>query len=113
MSGNSHTSTFIEITFAYWCSKETEKQYESGCNMKAKFGFWGISLKKILEPNYLYSYQHKTLSFKKTCGIYCNNKNYFVSFLIYQIKVWKTLFYYYILFMFKVIMRLVIIKALL
>lgn len=61
--------------------------------------------KKILEPNYLYSYQHKTVVFTVTIRI--------TLFHSLFIKVWKTIFYFYILFMFKVIMRLVLIKALL
>lgn len=60
---------------------------------------------KILEPNYLYSYQHKTVVFTVTIRI--------TLFHSLFIKVWKTIFYFYILFMFKVIMRLVLIKALL
>lgn len=61
--------------------------------------------KQILEPNYLYSYQHKTVVFTVTIRI--------TLFHSLFIKVWKTIFYFYILFMFKVIMRLVLIKALL
>lgn len=39
MSGNSHRSKFIEIAFAYWCSKEIEKRYESGCNWRRNLVF--------------------------------------------------------------------------
>lgn len=49
--------------------------------------------KKILEPNYLYSYQHKTVVFTVTIRI--------TLFHSLFIKVWKTIFYFYILFMFK------------
>lgn len=103
MSWNSHRLKFIEIAFAYWCSKETEKRYESGCrNLVFEEYLWKIS---ILEPNYLYSYQHKTVVFTVTIRI--------TLFHSLFIKVWKTIFYFNILFMFKVIMRLVLIKALL
>lgn len=67
----------------------TDVQKTQRSNMKVveiwrRIWFLKNIFKKFLEPNYLYSNQHKTLSFKKKCGIYCDNKNNFVSVLIYQ-----------------------------
>lgn len=86
----------------------TDVQKKQRSNMKVvvtegEIWFLKNIFKKILEPNYLYSYQHKTVVFTVTITL-------FHSLFI---KVWKTIFYFYILFMFKVIMRLVLIKSLL
>lgn len=88
----------------------TDVQKKQRSNMKVvvtegEIWFLKNIFKKILEPNYLYSYQHKTVVFTVTIRI--------TLFHSLFIKVWKTIFYFYILFMFKVIMRLVLIKALL
>lgn len=88
----------------------TDVQKKQRSNMKVvvtegEIWFLKNIFKKILEPNYLYSYQHKTVVFTVTIRI--------TLFHSLFIKVWKTIFYFYILFMFKVIMRLVLMKALL